>query len=209
MASINDFLQFPHMLLEQISAIPLPTGEWVPNPHQWGPYTWQRNGEVHDQHLNYMNLWYHALKIHYNQGLSSPLWKLIHCRIGYTALFDPSFAMFHKIDDKLTHWALTAPLSQGLRCLESLDLGNQSANMLQLNDYFTTAPYKPLGGAYRRIQPAQDYLDISARDQSTFVSKIFYSLLAYSTDARPGYQARGRRGKGQFYAALACIKISC
>jgi hypothetical protein len=148
----------------------LPTGEQVPNQLFWGPYPLYRPWHYCAQHWNYLNYWYHSFGIHYAQGQSSSLWQTIHSRLGYVAAHDRAFDMVHNIDDSWDSWALDAPLSRGLRFLESLDLCCHTQGLVQLNNYFISTPYNPFGQAYRRIKPVQEYLEISTNYETTFVS---------------------------------------
>jgi hypothetical protein len=58
-----------------------------------------------------MNLWYHALMSHFQQGKSSPLWKGIQGRLGYVNLMNPCSEMVTTIDNPESSWSLTFPLT--------------------------------------------------------------------------------------------------
>jgi hypothetical protein len=115
--------QLPQMTLT------LPTGELAVVPANFG-HRWYHHWEPYAPHWNYLNLWYHTLVIQNLQGASSHFWKMIDSRFGYLGLTDPPFRMAFDIQNR---WAIETPLSSGLRCHESLDLGTQSLRLSDLD----------------------------------------------------------------------------
>jgi hypothetical protein len=135
--------------------------------HHWEPYA---------PHLNYLNLWYHTLVTQNPQGASSHFRKVIDYRLGYLGLTDPSFKMAFDIQN---HWAVETPLSGGLRCHESLDLGTQSLRQLDLDAI--NRQCRSFGYGRRKI--LRDFLlKMSTDYMSTFVSR---SVILFLTPLIP------------------------
>jgi len=142
----------------------LPTGELAVVPANFG-HRWYHHWEPYAPHWNYLNLWYHTLVTQNRQGASSHFWKVIDSRLGYLGLTDPSFKMAFDIQN---HWAIETPLSSGLRCHESLDLGTQSLRLSDLDAINSRC--RSFGyGRKRILRPF--LLKMSTDYMSTFVSR--------------------------------------
>jgi hypothetical protein len=128
-------------------------------------HPWYLDSEQHAGHLNRLNLWDHTLRWH-NQHEFSPLWKMLHSRLGYANL---QSSVFEKVYEKHIHWALSTPLCCDLRMLEALDLGNNSANLTSLEHYSNNNQLRPFGEPRPIIRPST-HIGKPIAYKTTFVS---------------------------------------